>query len=437
MRFSLSLYNIAAHAGIFIGLPLILPYLLLRAKRRQTVWQRFGLTHLPGPAIGSTGGTVWIHAMSVGEVTSSIPLLRALKEAYPHQVFGFSASTRTGIETALRECSGLADAVFYFPYDLPFSIRRFNRRILPRLIIIVETDIWPNFLFEMHQRRIPLILANARISDRSFAAYRRSKRLAGLLLSNFAEIGVQSEQDRLRFEQLGVPAAKICLTGNIKFDQTVKTPTSVEIAELRRSLTIQPAQPILVAGSTHDGEEIILGKALVAIKRRFPDLVLIVAPRNPLRTETIGKILRTTKLQTQTLTEICNRPSTAPVKPEIILIDRFGVLKRLYGIADIALIGGSLLAIRGIGGHNPLEPAALAKPILFGPHMKNFRDISQRLLAARAAIQVTDSHSLAATVIDLLQNQEQAQQMGFQALAVFNRNKGAVTRTLDLIKAYL
>ncbi|MCP4695208.1 MAG: 3-deoxy-D-manno-octulosonic acid transferase, partial [Desulfobacterales bacterium] len=370
--------------------------------------------------------------LSVGEVISAAPLVQRLREVHPGRPLVFSASTRTGFEIARRRFQTVADEVCFFPYDLPFSVRRIAGKIDPSLVVIVETDLWPNFLREMKRRRVPVVLVNARLSLKSFQGYGRFSFFIKPLLAMFSRICVQSERDRRRFLALGAPGETVRLTGNLKFDQPHEPMDPREIASTRRSLNIGPGRRILLAGSTHEGEEKIILEAFSRLRNEHDDLLLVVAPRNPDRSESVRRLFSDAGFPAATLGDL-KRPgaeSRAHAAPDVIVIDVIGILKRLYALSDIAIVGGSL---GKTGGHNPLEPAAFSRPILFGPDMSNFSDISRMLLEAGGAVRVKDSDAIHRTVRGILADSDRAAAMGEKAFAVFTENQGAVEKTVGVI----
>jgi 3-deoxy-D-manno-octulosonic-acid transferase len=344
----------------------------------------------------------------------------------------FSASTKTGFDIAKKNLTDAVHAVFYFPYDLIFSVKHIVQRIDSAVVVIVETDIWPNFLFEMKKRQVPVILVNARLSKKSFIGYKRLGLFAKQVFLNFFHICTQSLEDAVRFQELGVPNDRITITGNVKFDGTHQIRGSQETDRLRQSLHIQNARKVFLAGSTHPGEESILLDAFAKIKNHEDDLLLIVAPRNPERAGTVFRMFDSAGFSVGLMKEL-NKISSGK-RLDVIIIDTIGLLKKLYAIADITFIGGSLV---NCGGHNPLEPAAFSKPIIFGHDMSDFADISRMLLDAGGAVCVKDAKDLCNALVLLLENDKSASDMGRNALGVLTANKGAVEKTIQVIKDHL
>jgi 3-deoxy-D-manno-octulosonic-acid transferase len=423
-------YNIAAAAALLLALPFLLPYIVLSDKRRRVILQRLGLVRpsirfRTGPPAGKP---IWVHALSVGEVFAGVPLVHALATRYAHRPIVFSASTIGGYEMARQKLGDTVAAVFFFPYDLPLAVNRMAAWIAPGVVIIVETDIWPNFLSEMQRRAVPVILANAKLSNRSFAGYRRVAAFSTSLFAMLTKICCQTREDADRFRHLGVTDDRIEITGNIKFDQGEDSLETEEITSLRAALNPEPLRPVWVVGSTHAGEEEVIRQAFTMVKKEHPDLLLIVAPRDPSRAGAVCRLFDTAGVSTAAMSALSGSNPMQGI--DVVVIDVLGILKNLYALANVALVGGSLLKIRGIGGHNPLEPAAFGKPVQFGPNMKNFKEIERLLLEAGGAVQVTGAVSIETSLRELLMNRKLANRMGRNAHAVFKANQGAVKNTL-------
>jgi 3-deoxy-D-manno-octulosonic-acid transferase len=380
------------------------------------------------PETAAARERVWIHALSVGEVLSAEPLVKALAQKHGSRTLIFTASTQTGVETAIRLIAPHVAAIRHFPYDTPFSVNRALHVLNPRQVVIVETDIWPNFLNRLKKRRIPVYLVNARLSDRSFRGYQRVGWLMAPLLSVFGRICVQTEADRLRFKALGVADDKLMTVGNIKFDQAPARMSTAARRGYTQTFKLPAGAPVWVAGSTHEGEEDMLSIAYREVCAAGIHAVLIVAPRDPDRAAAVCQIFNHSGIDAVTLAQMERRPTP----PRVVVIDRIGMLRNLYGLADLAFVGGSLVKA---GGHNPLEPAAVAKPILFGPHTDDFRWICQTLEKAGGAMRVHDADQLAERVVQLIGNPADGRRVGRRAYGVFASHKGAVARTLAVIDA--
>jgi 3-deoxy-D-manno-octulosonic-acid transferase len=404
-------------AVFVLSLPLIY---LFSEKRRANLLLRFGFgtawrVKKPGEK------RLWIHALSVGEVRSVGPLVKALKDQYGQVSIIFTATTRTGLETARQSFlkPGLVDQLGYFPFDFGYSVRKIGQLIGPDAVIIVETDIWPNFLCEMKKRRIPLVWVNARLSERSFKGYLRFKRFFSTVFSCFTEIMTQSLLDADRFQGLGISPEKIQVTGNLKFDQAVEDVGDSFIPAMGARLDIQAQTLVLVAGSTHEGEEDILLRVYQTLKSKYPDLMMILAPRDPGRCHALLPQILSIGISASLLSQVPSLPH------EIILVDEMGVLSRLYALCHAAYIGGSLVSE---GGHNPLEPAAFSKPVFFGPDMSDFLFISTLLKDHGGSKQVGSETELAYELGLLLGNPDLQNRMGRLNHEVFLNHSGAVQK---------
>lgn len=371
--------------------------------------------------------SIWVHALSVGEVLSAEPLVKTMAERYGTDNLVFTASTQTGFQTAQRVISAHVSSLRYFPYDTLFSVKRALAIIRPRLVVIVETDIWPNFLHELKKRRVLVILVNARLSTRSFNGYRRLRFMMKPLLSIFDIIGVQSDVDRLRFGQLGVPSNKLAMVGNMKFDQAPMVLSDSERKQLSESLKIPRGRPMWVAGSTHEGEEALLCRAYGKVCDSGIDSILVIAPRDPQRAGHVCRIFQRDGVDAAAYGEIEQRSINVPV----VVIDRIGMLRQLYALADVAFVGGSLV---NAGGHNPLEPASAAKPILFGPYTEDFSWICRTLEDKGGAVRVYTAEQLAEQVCLLIDHEEMRVKLGRRAYGIFCNHCGAVDRIMAILE---
>ncbi|MFC1488652.1 3-deoxy-D-manno-octulosonic acid transferase [Thermodesulfobacteriota bacterium] len=430
------LYNILFFSAVTIGFPVIIPIVLFSEKRRKTVLQRLGLVSKTaklrqGRLRHSENRPIWVHALSVGEVLSAVPLVKGLSKRFGHRDIVVSVSTKTGFGIASKYLQENVSSVFFYPYDLPFSVKCVVQRVNPTIVIIVETDIWPNFLFEMKKRNVPVILANARLSKKSFSGYKRFHFFMKHVFLLFAKVCTQSKADAQRFWRLGVPSSKISVAGNFKFDQEYDIISSEEKKKLRRSINLQPLQKVLLAGSTHKGEESILLDAFSKIKKEFADLLLVVAPRNPDRAKSVCRIFKSAGFSTALMKELENEDPSERL--DVVIVDTIGILKKLYALADVAFVGGSLVKC---GGHNPIEPASFAKPIIFGKDMSDFEPVSRILLASKGAVQVEGAEDLYEAITMIIGDNNTAQRMGESAFTIFNANKGAVEKTVKVVESF-
>ncbi|HHD62993.1 MAG TPA: 3-deoxy-D-manno-octulosonic acid transferase [Desulfobulbaceae bacterium] len=431
----LQLYTLLSTFLFLLCLPLILAVSLLKKKYRGKNLQRLGLTLsrplqtiIKSPA-KKDGPVIWIHALSVGEVTSALPLIRGLRRQYPDSTLFFSTTTRTGQATAKQLAKDLVDAIFFSPFDTFFSVRSFIHLLEPSLFILVETDFWPCWLMQLKKNKIPCLLVNGRFSKKSITNYQRFRFLFRPMFACFSLLSLQTKQDAKNLQCLGLPEEKIIPLGNLKFDATLASDAHYTKNNYANTITradfgLEKNRPLLICGSTHRGEEEIILGAWKTIKKNQPDLYLLLAPRNIERTEEIAKIAKSYGLQT-TRRSVRNAVST-----DILLLDSLGELAACYGLADIALIGGSLVEA---GGHNPLEAAIVGIPILFGPHMEDFSEISRDLVAAGGALVVTDSDAITVGITELLNAPDQAKKMGHAAKMLVQNNQGVVQSHLDII----
>ena len=419
MRF---LYTLA----MFLVTPLLLLRLLARGRRSQPHrrrWpERFGFFDAPGLA-----GSLWVHAVSVGEVNAAEPLITALQRRYPNAPLVITTVTPTGA-ARVRQLFGDSAFHVYLPYDLPFAVRRFMNRIRPRLALIVETEIWPNLYFACHRRGIPLMIVNARLSTRSMRGYKPLRVLASSALACVDLIAAQSRTDAARYRLLGADSQKVWVSGNMKFDMPIPVGAVAEGAAMRSHWGVR--RPVWMAASTHEGEELPLLEAHLKVLRRLPDALLLLAPRHPERFRLVEHTVRSLgfKVATRSVEGV---PSAIH---QVFVIDAMGQLMPFFAASDVAFVGGSLVPI---GGHNLLEPAALSVPVLVGPHTFNFEEITRSLLEQGGAELVPDVERLGPAVLRLLLDDARRARMGEAAQQVFERERGAVQRVMQLIDGLL
>lgn len=371
-------------------------------------------------------GSLWIHAVSVGEVRAALPLIRVLLERYPERWLLVTTTTLTG-SRQVRETLGERVRHVYAPYDLPGVVRRFLRRTRPQIAIIMETELWPNLLRQCVTEGIPVLIANARLSERSARGYARIPRLTASMLQDITLIAAQGESDARRFRSLGAPRVEV--TGNLKYD--LKLPDNLqEQGRQWRRKWLGENRLVWIAASTHGGEDEQILKAFSQVRAHWPSLLLALTPRHPERFDSVAALCREQGFN------VVRRSEQRPCAPDtaIFLGDSMGELLLFYAVADLAFVGGSLVPT---GGHNVLEPALLGLPVLFGPHMFNFTEASQRLLEAKAAWQITDASELAVTLDWLLADPQQARDAGQRGRAVVERHRGALAALLAYIEGYL
>jgi len=421
------LYNIFQLLVLLIAWPALLVALLAKPKYRQSVPRRlgFGLQKLLKPARFKQK-SVWIHALSVGEVASARPLVTGLRKEFPEVRIIFSVSTRTGLKMATQHFTTLVDRVIPSPLDFKPTVDWYIRLIHPDLFVLVETDFWPNLLHALRREKIPAILVNGRISDTSLSSYRRVAFFFKPLFQSFSHLCMQTESDRKNMEIFEVSPELVHCLGNLKFD----TPTRNRISANELSKFIPSPSRIFLAGSTHEGEEDIILSVYGILKKRFSDLFLIIAPRDPERRLEISRMATARNVSWSYRSEQQNRTRTQ----DLLILDTLGELPDVYALADIAFVGGSLV---NEGGHNPIEPAAAGIPVLFGPHMEDFAEISQDLLQIGGAALVNNQSALQQTLESLLLSDSQRKKMGQQAQACIARQRGVVSRHLEIFRAYL
>jgi len=424
------LYNLFQLFFLLLASPVLL-VVLLRPKYRWHSWKRFGFGLPAGRCQEERGAakTIWIHALSVGEVTSALPLLTGIRIAFPDFFIAFSASTASGSALARQIIGDRADLLLPFPFDLLPVTEFFLRRLQPDLFILVETDFWPNFLAGLRRRQIPAMLVNGRISTASARSYRRAAFFFRPSFLSFHHLCMQTEADRANMIALEIPAHRVHTLGNLKFDTSLVTTGWNSLACPVPWLEELPDSALLlVAGSTHKGEEEILLRVYARLLTDFPHLFLVIAPRNIRQGRDIQALATTQGLQAA-----C-RSEKSSGRQRVLILDTIGELAAVYRFADIAFVGGSLAPC---GGHNPIEPAVMGAPVIFGGHMEDFVEISQELLAAGGAVRVGGEESLFEALTLWLQNARLRKEAGQAALQCVERQQGVVERHLRLIKETL
>ena len=415
------LYTLA----MYLLTPAILYRLAARGLRYREYFERwrerFGYSNV------ELEESIWIHAVSMGEVNAALPLIDALMTRYAGMKFVVTTVTPTGSER-VRRVYGERVVNLYLPYDLPASIARFLDRIRPRLALIMETEIWPNLFFECEARGIPLIIANARLSEKSLRGYSPILPLVQRALAGVSYIAAQSTTDAERFTALGAPAQRLGVIGNLKYDMSVPKNLIEEAATMRDAWGAR--RPVWIAASTHDGEELAVLKAHAEVLRRFPDALMLLVPRHPERFKPVAQSCRSFGFVTRTRSE----DRAASSDTQCFIVDTLGELLNYYAAADAAFVGGSLVPI---GGHNVLEPAAFAVPVVVGPYMFNFAEINASLTEAGAVLQVLGGDDLGVAITHLLADAVLRKRIGQAAQAAFERERGSVLRTLAIVEKAL
>lgn len=420
------LYNLALGSAVAVLSPLWLPWAMLSRKRRVNFPDRLGLRmdRLPPP---SGRERIWIHAVSVGETLSAAPLVRRLKARMPDVEILFSTVTVTGQEAARKTLGTETDAIFHFPFDMPSVAGKFLDRLRPGAVVILETEIWPNFLAECLDRGIPAMIVNGRISERSFRGYARFKFLFSGVLAGLAAITAQTEEDARRFLALGAPAGAVKVTGNMKFDVS---PGRDDRSDLRERMAAEKGAGArwFVAGSTHEGEEEAVLGAFAAARELDGSVKLLLAPRHPERFAAVGLLCGTMGWEAARWTDMA--PGSGETFPAVTLLDTVGELAAAYASADIAFVGGSLVPK---GGHNVLEPALYGVPAIVGPHMDNFREIADIFTDARAIVRVGDPAELASVLARWAADPSAESETGRRGRELLDAFRGAADRNADIV----
>lgn len=417
-----------------VALVVSLPYFLYQAFRNGKYWstvpQRLG--RLPLGLNDDGRDSIWIHAVSVGEVLTVKALLPQLRERYPRYKLFLSTTTQTGQLVARSNVQPI-DGVFYFPFDFAWCVNRTLDVVNPRLLVLMETEIWPNLLRACHDRGIKTILVNGRISARSFPRYRLVRPLFGRVLDHLDEMCAQSEESARRLVALGADPARVRVTGSLKFDSLDRSSpvTGRGPDRVVRYFRYPDATAVLLAASTHRGEEVAVLRAFRRVKAAHPQAALVLAPRHP---ERFDEAVQLAANEGFTVTRRSDLVIDSHSRADVVVLDRMGELARLFQVATVVFVGGSLV---DVGGHNVLEPAVFGKPIVVGPYMHNFKEITATFLESEALVQVPNERALDEALSSLLGDPVRRARLGAAARALVEANRGASTRTLDAIARLL
>jgi 3-deoxy-D-manno-octulosonic-acid transferase len=423
------LYSIA----IVVLAVVLSPWFLYQAIRYRkyigSAAQRMG--YLPVSFNLDGDDSIWIHAVSVGEAFTSRALIADLRARYPNLKLFLSTTTLTGQQIAARLQD--VDAVFFLPFDLPPFVNRTLRLVRPRLFIMMETEIWPNLLHACRREHVKTMLVNGRISTQSYSRYRLVRPLFRRVLADVDRFCMQSDESARRIVELGADPARVTVTGSLKFDSLESPAAAAGRGEGRvlRYFRIPPARPVFMAASTVKGEESPVLSAFAAVRRAHPSALLIMAPRKPERFDEAEALSRAEGLRVVRRKELA---VDAEPRAEVVILDTFGELAHLFQVATVVFVGGSLI---DQGGHNILEPAVHGKPIVFGPYMRNFAEISDTFLQNQAAVQVGSPAELAGAIVRLVGDPVERARLGAAARALVEANRGAKRRTMDSIAAVL
>jgi 3-deoxy-D-manno-octulosonic-acid transferase len=419
-------YSSLLLAALVLGAPYWLVRMATSGRYRAGLAGRLGRVPAGLQAAVAGRNVVWVHAVSVGEVLAATQLIRELKEELPGWVFAVSTTTETGQRLATKRLPGAP--VFYLPLDFRYAVRRYLRVLQPKMLVLMESEFWPRLIHECATRGIPIVVANARVSDRSFPRYMRLRRLWRPFLEMISLFFAQSTESAERLVRIGAPSERVKVMGNLKYD--VRAGEASQMTQRIGSLLVQTR--LIVAGSTLAGEEEALLAAWPAIQKAVPDAALLIAPRHPDRFDEVLGLIRASGYPFFRCGELLG--STEPiVGGTILLLDTIGDLASMYGIATAAFVGGSVVPK---GGHNPLEPAQFAVPVVMGPSYENFREVVEAMREADA-VRIVTPERLAETLIALLRNKEDAKALGERGRAAFEAQAGATEGTVQALTALL
>jgi 3-deoxy-D-manno-octulosonic-acid transferase len=419
-------YSVLVVVVFVIASPWFLYQALRYRKYVGSLGQRMG--YLPVSFNVDGDESIWIHAVSVGEVLTARPLIAALRQRYPALRIVLSTTTIAGQRLARRSVPNV-DEVFYFPFDLGVFVRRTLDLVKPRLFLMMETEIWPVLLRECRQRGIKTVVVNGRLSSRSFPRYRLITSFMRRVLGDVDRFCVQSDESARRFVSLGADSSKVVVTGSLKFDSLDHAGQPRGRDRVLRYFRMPPSRPVIVAGSTMKGEEPAVLRAFRRVRATSPTAMLVLAPRHPERFGEVEQLCRNEGWKTSRRTELAI--DTEP-RADIVVVDTIGELAALYQVGTAVFVGGSLVPT---GGHNVLEPAVFGKPIVFGPHMENFREIAEAFVASGAAVQLDDEGELETALVDLLGDPVRRARLGAAARALVEANRGAKDKTMAVIEA--
>ncbi|MFI5006879.1 MAG: 3-deoxy-D-manno-octulosonic acid transferase [Solirubrobacterales bacterium] len=415
------IYNVVLTLGFVLALPWFLWKGRATGKYFRTFRERMG--RLPVYLNMDGDRSIWIHAVSVGEVLATRPLIPALKQRYPNHKVYLSTTTMTGNEVAQKSMRGV-EGFFFAPFDFPGPVKRVLATLNPSLLVIMETEIWPNLIHEAHRRGTRIAIVNGRISPKSFAGYRRIRRFLRGVLAEVDVFLMQGEAHAWRIRELGAPLERVRVTGNLKFDAVAAERTPERLARIIAGESGRH-RLLWVAGSTVAGEEELILRAYHSVRERVPHAGLVIAPRHPERFAEVPGLVESAGFR-------CVRRTTLDPGAwhggEVVLLDTLGELAQVYSLATVVFVGGSLVPS---GGHNILEPAVAGKPVIVGPYMENFQEIADQFRAEGAMVQVASAEELAREVTSLLTDEVRRRSLGERAKSLVDRNRGALRNTID------
>jgi 3-deoxy-D-manno-octulosonic-acid transferase len=413
-----------------------LPYMLLTGRWHKDMAQRFGVYPKESLDKMAGGGNIWLHAVSVGEVMAAGTLVEGLLKKYPEKKIVISTTTKTGNDIA-RKRFGDRAVIIYFPADISFVVKKALKAIKPKALIIIETEIWPNVITALNKMSVPVIIVNGRISPRSFKGYMRIRPVIKGVLKNVELFCMQGREYADRIRSMGAPPERVIVTGNMKFDAAARTYASgsLDVDAIKNDLNIKDGETLFIAGSTHKPEEEMIMNVYNELLGSVPGLRLLIAPRHVERTTEIEGVVRKMGFSPARISMQTRQTMRAPdAQRSVLILDTIGRLSRIFSAGTIVFIGGSLMPR---GGQNILEPAIFSKPILFGPHMFNFKDITETFLNREAARMVKSADQLREASSDLLTDPEKRRELGERAKKIVDENMGATERNIDKISEKL
>jgi 3-deoxy-D-manno-octulosonic-acid transferase len=428
------LYNVGFHIFFALSAPFYFLKMWKRGNWQAGFGQRFARYDSKFKQAITNRDIIWFHAVSVGEVNICTQLIKALEPRAPNLKIVVSSTTSTGMAELQKKLPSHISKIYY-PIDVRAYVRRAFRLISPEAVVLVEAEIWPNFLWRARDLGTPVFLVNARLSEKSHRGYKKWRFIFGPIFRSFAGVGCQNETDAKRLEEIGCRKERIHVVGNLKFDAaTVSEKRLLDVPRLLAQLGVLPDTPLIVAGSTHAGEEKILGEVFLKLRVRFPNLFLIVVPRHHERGRDAGRELDAAGVKFVYRNEITPSMQRQPGELDALLVNTTGELRYFYDHATAVFVGKSLTAD---GGQNPIEPGARAKPMVFGPNMQNFEAIAKLLVERGGALQVPDAAQLEHAFAKILSDPAGAVKIGTNAQTVVKENLGSIDRTVEMILAQL
>jgi len=427
------LYNFLLILLVTIAFPFWLYKVVTKEKHRKGFWEKLGLGTELNSVPGDSRCRIHIHAVSVGEVIAATPFIKGLRQRHPEIRLTLSTVTPTGNEVARKRLPEV-DRILYSPFDLPWSVKRFIRSVKPDIYVSVETELWPNFLREVKRSGARSLIINGRISPDAYKGYRRFRFLMKRVLSNVDLFCMQSDEDAERIRGIGAPAGSVTVTGNMKYDQKFIEMDGDAISAKMRLYGIDKGDKVIVAGSTHPGEDEAIISSYLESHKDSEKLRLIIVPRHIERTADIEKLVKAKGLDVIRRTGLRNSEKNDVPHRTVIVVDTIGELSTLYSIATVVIIGGSFIPH---GGQNPLEAMYYRKPLIFGKYMFNFKQITEEILENGAGLMIEDNDSLKVALQGLLNNSGKQQEMGEKGYHIITKNRGAVERNIAIIEKFI